>query len=866
MSLQPKEKDWIDKLAVQANVSAAIAKRREQKDAILQRMATQMESRRDEILQKIKQLKAGDGQEAMKLLDYVSRDQTQEFDLADQANGMVLSDEAQKTLTEIGVLMDNLSRDLDAKVKTINPQTGAEEDPEVPLFSKGDLKKELYQPVVRQGMMSDTFVADEYSDTAEMLKGSMDLYKDRLEEEGVKGSLRENVNLGMVLMKSAVTMVGSGLDMDGLKGEGARDPATWTPSLEFIEDLTGDEAGKKAGAISEVVSTGLEVISMGMEGYDAIKEGSEGKTEQVLSEEGQVEGNKPVEKKKAEARRAAASPKLAAQLTAAVAQALGSKLRGNNWDLGVAASSAYGLAVKPAPLALQLATSPLALAQVEQVRNLLKAGFTAALKACDPETDATNDVPKSDAVIAEAAQKMVDKFQTALDANALLPLLKEEKFGEVLQAVSTAADAAVTEGLTPNLGKLMEDPGRAKAAKDAVGRKLTEDFQREIDEGEKRDKEQLDALMNSKEDEKKAGLLEQRIREMQKSESIVKWAASIAGLGLDVASKFIAPLAVAGAALSLAQSVTQAAKRTREFLDFCDAEAGMFRAASVFSPAVANFTTNAQKQSLHFAINAALDLVNMIGAVCECVGAPAFGLGVVVGKAMQAGASGIGALEAAVYELAKRYDLEKAWADTRAAMENPENRRLGLIAIKQNPTLAKYSVAWGAIVKKDVLVGDFLGSCGLTAEELTDPKSKTSEVVKYLELRMPEDNTVVGREVPQDGWAPAEGDIALTPASWIGAKSLGEKVGKVAVQDTREVELALKGYAANGPGLQQGAAKTDLEKARDQLQEAQQALGRYQFKREGNKGEVAEMRKVVAIFRNKMGSRIVELENLIRTA
>ena len=157
-------------------------------------------------------------------------------------------------------------------------------------------------------------------------------------------------------------------------------------------------------------------------------------------------------------------------------------------------------------------------------------------------------------------------------------------------------------------------------------------------------------------------------------------------------------------------------------------------------------------------------------------------------------------------------------------------------------------------------------ACGLTAEELSDPKSKTSEVVKYLELRMPEDNVVVGREVPKDGWAPAESEITLTPSSWIGAKSLAEKIGKVEVQDTRELELALKSYAASGPGLQQGSPRPDLEKARDLLRQAQQALGTYRPRRQGGKGEVGEMKGVVGSFKQKVGARVVELERLISQA
>ena len=62
------------------------------------------------------------------------------------------------------------------------------------------------------------------------------------------------------------------------------------------------------------------------------------------------------------------------------------------------------------------------------------------------------------------------------------------------------------------------------------------------------------------------------------------------------------------------------------------------------------------------------------------------------------------------------------------------------------------------------------------------------------------------------------------------------------------------------------ADKLELEKARDLLRQAQDALSTYRPRRQGGKGEVAEMRKVIVGFRAKMGVRIVELEKLIETA
>ena len=51
-----------------------------------------------------------------------------------------------------------------------------------PLFDEGDLADELFTPLVREGLMPETFVLDEHSQTAKLLKETFAAYKKMLED------------------------------------------------------------------------------------------------------------------------------------------------------------------------------------------------------------------------------------------------------------------------------------------------------------------------------------------------------------------------------------------------------------------------------------------------------------------------------------------------------------------------------------------------------------------------------------------------------------------------------------------------------------------------------------------------------------
>jgi hypothetical protein len=308
---------------------------------------------------------------------------------------------------------------------------------------------------------------------------------------------------------------------------------------------------------------------------------------------------------------------------------------------------------------------------------------------------------------------------------------------------------------------------------------------------------------NTQDPEVFAGMLERRIAQLDRDMAIMKWGANLVSLGLDTAATFIAPLAIAGCAVKMLKNLYEAARRTADTVAFSEKRQGMYNAASAYSAPVSNFIHNGGLQAAHYYANAAFEAAKMIGAIIQCAGAIAAPAGAI----LTASAGAAQAVEQVLYEAKKRYDLEKAWDTYKLALSRPQNRRLGLIAMKKNPTLAKYAVAWGAVIKGDPLVVDFMAACDLNESTLKDPKANVDRVVTYLEKRMPDDNVVTGRDMskgPVPGWAPTK--LELTAANWLSAKTRSIEQGKVAPRDSRELELALIDLEQKLPAWRHAAA------------------------------------------------------------
>jgi len=248
----------------------------------------------------------------------------------------------------------------------------------------------------------------------------------------------------------------------------------------------------------------------------------------------------------------------------------------------------------------------------------------------------------------------------------------------------------------------------------------------------------------------------------------------------------------------------------------------MLQAASAFSAPLAQFVSNARTQLAHYSFNLAAEGLKVIGGVLQMaqITAPA-------GVGATAVANAAEAAESVLYQAKKIYDLEKAWKVYKKALKQPENRKLGLVAMQSNPTLAKYAVAWGALIKKDPLVADFMRNCGLEGDVFKDPGANVDRVVEYLEKRMPDDNVMVGRSVFA---------TRLTVESWHKEKLRLEKQGFPSV-DTSALDTDLANWKTAYSTLN---TAPDPKAAREQLSKTLNDLDTHFFNYGKAQGEASK--------------------------
>jgi hypothetical protein len=161
--------------------------------------------------------------------------------------------------------------------------------------------------------------------------------------------------------------------------------------------------------------------------------------------------------------------------------------------------------------------------------------------------------------------------------------------------------------------------------------------------------------------------------------------------------------------------------------------------------------------------------------------------------------------------------MEQGWRLFQTALKNPANRKAARRAIEGNPTLAKYSLAWGAIEGGDVFAKSAMKKCGLTPRVLETEGANVSEVQRFLETMFDED-LVILRAVPQTKeWYPAK-KPALTFISW--TQFLGAATTKAKPPLAKGSGGAVSEAFVNFNAAEQAfkAATKQFEKASEQMQ------------------------------------------------
>jgi hypothetical protein len=790
-------------------------------------------------------------------LDYFGREQMDEFDWAEQEEGWnLMTDAGLEAHARATELISNFSEEMENATVEIENPPGSGQMEKVPLFDKDDIANELYTPLVREGLLPETFVPDDFSRTKKQIEGAFGEYRERLEEEGFSklAVVGEYAKFGLTLASSGAQMAGSVAtfkDAANLKPEDVQ----WSKFGVFQKGSDDTDWIKKLGKkgetdlkeFSDIIGKGIDFVKdIGVPGAEAVYDKLEKKYQ---------DSNRVMEPGD---RRALMASRIADSMITAVSVVISEQFAA--WDLAMVASTVFrsGAEAKPIITLLQSDKASLEKADGQLIVNSLAAGFGTILSFC----------PADGGIAAKATTKITSDFKKT-DADLLVAKINGDDYTGAMDVVAKSASSAIASIVSDNeFSQFMVD--HKGEILNALGQKMADDFTNRLAEVER--EQELDWEKCKKDPSKNLSLIEKKIKEIEKRRAALKWAKSISSMGVAVAAKFFAPLAIAGSAINLAENLTECVIRVRDSLNFIESGIDFSRDASAFTAPIANFIHNAEVQAIHFEIRATCDLINMIGAIVETAGyasGPGAAIGVVVGKTMQATATATSALEGVMYEIAKKVEARIGWSKYKEALLKPENRKLALIAMKKNPTLAKYAVAWGAIIEKDVLVEDFLGKTGLTVETLRDPKANVGLVVTYLEARMPEDNIVVGMESVAKDWAPAP---QLTLECWSAAIRRGQEKAKLVVEGSESsierVEFAILAHARIWNSIKsvpkgQAPATKDIDACKETIRELASSLSGYRPKRKLSSSKViehAEMKEFLGSMRGLADVRIEWLD------
>jgi hypothetical protein len=308
----------------------------------------------------------------------------------------------------------------------------------------------------------------------------------------------------------------------------------------------------------------------------------------------------------------------------------------------------------------------------------------------------------------------------------------------------------------------------------------------------------LQALGKVQPDENELKSIAALIARIEGDRAIMETAKGLASAGAGVLAQFFGPMAGTVTLVQFIGNLQAAAERAMAMRTWMEAQGDAQAAVSPYQTTIANFVKNQKEQFAHYTIKAALDLVKAATQF-----AAAGGLTAHVAKVAEATVKLAASAEELIYEQYQARQLAKAWELTREALSDPKNRRLGLMARALNPTLAKYTIAWGAVVKGDTIAVSAMSRIGLDRETLARRDSSVSEVKRFLDTLYVDDQTVLG-EFSDTEWPKGKPPLPLLQARvWVATVAVARENGKVAVSEhdvivqlLKRVERHEKGYAS----------------------------------------------------------------------
>jgi hypothetical protein len=685
-------------------------------------------------------LKSG---ESMKMID---ADQTQAFDWwedigkVDMDNLMTSQrdqrmSEAKGELTLIEQRMADLRFFWSQKN---DDETELERGDSQPLFDTPTLIQELYTPLVREQILPETFVEDEFSQVQQMIDATNDVYIQELESVSDNTERDENLALFKSTIATMASIATDAIDIN-LNAETMGKTAT---------DAQKTQVAFEKSCVVLIAATITTTVDVGVKLSD-------GKPRDAIN---------------------GALASMAKSAGFVVTQATGSKEIGKYVTIAMTATSHTDKLVK----AVQDSDSN---AIISSVIDMVGDGFDFRSVEADPELGkklAATKVAVDAALRGALAAKKADlitaiqnrewaKVRTVLvgatteSARAVFADQFKDKIAKTDKNLEKIAQSLTT------LSQTLADNEQVKAVEEAeqAQEELQKESAQELLKAEQEAFENSLELLGQRENLEKGELkqISKLIADLKRDAAILKAATTVGGAGFAVAKEFLAPLAIGGTLIAFATTLAAAIDRAISMRKWIESQEEALKSANPYLTSIQNFVKSQREQFTHKSISAALLLLRAAAQITATAGTgtPIQAIATIVDKGLSMAAS----LEDLTFKFHQAKELKKAWKITKRALDNPENRKANLMARRQNPTLAKYSIAYGAVVAKDVVAVSAMNRIGLSRETLAQKDANIQNVKTYLEELYADDIKVKRKYVHQKGWAADLPSPEISPRSWM---------------------------------------------------------------------------------------------------
>ena len=286
-----------------------------------------------------------------------------------------------------------------------------------------------------------------------------------------------------------------------------------------------------------------------------------------------------------------------------------------------------------------------------------------------------------------------------------------------------------------------------KKQQSTVIEEANKNLDKQVMEEAKSFREMLNKGMNG-DLESQARTVEAMILQIKRDQMIVDLAFKLTSMPAQVVAAFLPQAGIAVSGIELIKHLKLAAEHLMALVEWRENTGDARAAMSVQAEAMINRANLEAKHTMKATYDAITDAINIVGGALACAGhlAPAGHVLATTNKAVHA-------IVEVLYKFYNKKLIHDQWKLYLKALNNPEDRIVVRKAIRENPTLAKYVIAYGAEVEANPVARNAMRKCGLDAEVLDKKDTNVQKVEAYLEALYPEDPVVLAVvSRPKDWW------------------------------------------------------------------------------------------------------------------